>query len=56
MMTQQDRTQIMSRIIQLESENTKLIFDGHKPVQRERGQGVRRRQRDYCDERLAHFA
>lgn len=31
MMTQQDMTQIMSRIIQLESENTKLIFEGHKP-------------------------
>jgi hypothetical protein len=30
MMTQQDKQQIMSRIIQLETENTKLIFDGHK--------------------------
>lgn len=30
MMTQQDKEQIMSRIIELESENTKLIFDGHK--------------------------
>ena len=30
-MTQQDKEQIMSRIIQLESENTKLIFEGHKP-------------------------
>lgn len=30
MMTQQDKTQIMSRIIELESENTKLIFEGHK--------------------------
>jgi hypothetical protein len=32
MMTQQDKTQILSRIIQLESENTKLIFEGHKPT------------------------
>jgi hypothetical protein len=31
MMTEQDKTQLMSRIIELESENTKLIFDGHKP-------------------------
>ena len=30
-MTEQDKTQLMSRIIELESENTKLIFDGHKP-------------------------
>jgi hypothetical protein len=30
MMTQQDKQQIMSRIIQLETENTKLIFGGHK--------------------------
>lgn len=33
MMTQQDKEQIMSRIIQLESENTKLIFNGHKSAQ-----------------------
>ena len=32
MMTQQDRNQIMSRIIELELENTKLIFGGHKPT------------------------
>jgi hypothetical protein len=30
MMTQQDKEQIMSRIITLESENSKLIFEGHK--------------------------
>lgn len=32
MMTQQDKQQIMSRIILLETENTKLIFNGHKPA------------------------
>lgn len=31
MMTHQDRSQIMSRIIDLELENTQLIFKGHKP-------------------------
>ena len=30
-MTQQDKEQIMSRIISLEYENTKLAIDGHKP-------------------------
>jgi hypothetical protein len=31
MMTQQDKEQIMSRIVSLEYENTKLIIEGHKP-------------------------
>lgn len=30
-MTQQDKTQIMSRIISLESEITSSIINGHKP-------------------------
>lgn len=31
MMTEQTRNEMMSRIIELELQNTKLIFDGHKP-------------------------
>jgi len=31
MMTEQTKSEMISRIIQLELQNTKLIFDGHKP-------------------------
>jgi len=31
-MTEQNRNQMISRIIELEYQNMRLIFDGHKPT------------------------
>ena len=33
MMTEQTKNEMISRIIELEYQNTKLIFDGHKPIE-----------------------